>query len=337
MTAMLRSRSTLAIAFFVLVMALSPLVLSTFNIERVAAEVLFLAIIGLSFTFLSSLVGMVSLAQTALAAAAGYTVAYGTTRGHWPIGVTLVAAIAVAAVIGALFGLVATRTTGISFLVITLAMGLMVNKFALQNKGITNGFTGINAVHGPKLLGLNLDKGVHRFYAELAVGTLLYLGLRAIASSHFGATLAAIRDNPTRMKSLGYAVQLHRIVAFVIAAVVAAIGGIFAVWYRVRIDPTSANLSQAINLLIICVLGGIARLEGAVVGAALFVVLRTYAANVTDRFNTLIGAALLAVALGAPDGLTGLGTRMSAGVRNRRGRLAAPLTQPAVLLQGETQ
>jgi branched-chain amino acid transport system permease protein len=336
-----RSRLPVVPFGFLVAAAAMPFYLSRFNVERVAAEALVLSIVGLSFVLLSSVVGMVSLSQTAIAAVAGYTVAYGTAIRHWPVVAAVVIAIVMAVAVGLVFGLVATRTSGIYFLVITLAMGLVVNKFALQNRSITNGSTGINRVHGPKLLGLNLDNGIHRFYALLVVAVLIYVGLRAVSSSHFGATLHAVRDNPTRMRSLGYSVQSHRVVAFMIAALVAAIGGIFGAWYRGRIDPTSASLGQAIDLLIVCVLGGMTRLEGAFIGAGVFVSLRTYAADFTGRFNTLIGVALLIIALVAPDGLRGIAHRVATALRGGRTR-PAPATDdlvsnqiPATIQQGE--
>jgi branched-chain amino acid transport system permease protein len=295
-----------------------PFVVSDFNIGRVGAEALFVAIIALSFTFLSATSGMVSLAQTALATIAGYSVAYSTASHKWPVALGVIAAIGLSMTAGLIFGLVATRTSGIYFLMITLAMGLVVNKFALQNRGITNGFTGINSVHGPRLGGINLDNGIHRYYVELVVVALVYAALRLLNNSHFGSTLHAVRDNPTRMRSLGFAVDRHRIAAFTVAAAIAGIGGIFSAWNRGRVDPTAASLGQAIDLLIACVLGGLSQLEGALVGAVVFVVLRTYASDVTTRFNTFIGVALLAVALANPDGLSGLARRVGRHLRARR-------------------
>lgn len=295
-----------------------PFVVSDFNIGRVGAEALFVAIIALSFTFLSATSGMVSLAQTALATVAGYTVAYSTASHKWPVALGVMLAIALSMTAGLIFGFVATRTSGIYFLMITLAMGLVVNKFALQNRGITNGFTGINSVHGPRIAGLNLDKGVHRYYAELVVVVLVYTALRLLNASHFGSTLHAVRDNPTRMRSLGFAVDRHRIAEFTFAAAIAGVGGVFAAWNRGRVDPTSASLGQAIDLLIACVLGGLSHLEGALVGAVVFVVLRTYASDVTPRFNTFIGVALLAIALANPDGLSGLARRLGRHLRAQR-------------------
>jgi branched-chain amino acid transport system permease protein len=335
MKSFLGSRIPVGLIGFAAVCAAMPLYLSDFNVERVAAEALALSIVALSFVFLTALVGMVSLSQTAIAAVAGYVVAYGTATRHWPFVTTIIVAIGLATLVGVVFGLVATRTSGIYFLVITLAMGLVVNRFALQNRGITNGSTGINKVHGPHVFGIDLDNGIHRFYAVLGGAIAIYLVLRTISRSHFGATLQAVRDNPTRMRSLGYSVQLHRVAAFTLASVVAAIGGIFGVWYRGRIDPTSANLGQAIDLLIICVLGGITRLEGAFVGAAVFVVLRTYASDFTDRFNTLIGLALLIIALVAPDGLSGIAGRMASKLSAHKGATSDIPIHHTINTQGE--
>ena len=89
----------------------------------------------------------------------------------------------------------------------------------------------------------------------------------------FGLTLQGVRDDPTRMRALGYNVALHRTLAFAFGALIAGIAGILSVWWNTRISPNSINLGQTIDVLVIAVIGGLLRLEGAWIGALVFVLL----------------------------------------------------------------
>jgi hypothetical protein len=109
-----------------------------------------------------------------------------------------------------------------------------------------------------------------------------------------------LRDEPARMRALGFNVTRHRILAFTLAAFVAAIAGILSVWYNRRITPGSINLAQTIDVLIIAVIGGLYRLEGAWVGALTYALLDNYSRDWTptvgdvlgpERFNTILGYA----------------------------------------------
>ena len=146
--------------------------------------------------------------------------------------------------------------------------------------------------------------------------------LRYVARTPFGLALQGIRDDPVRMRSLGFNVALHRTLAFALAGFVAAVGGILFVWWNGQIAPASIGLGPTIDVLIIAVIGGLYRLEGAWLGAFVFVVLNNYApgrsASSAPRFNTLIGVIFLVIVLVSPDGLIGLWERAAAW-RHRRG------------------
>ncbi len=126
---------------------------------------------------------------------------------------------------------------------------------------------------------------------------LVYLALRYLVRTPFGLALQGVRDDPIRMGSLGYNVAVHRTVAFGVAGFVAALGGVLFVWWNGHIDPASINIGATIDLLVICVIGGLYRLEGAWVGAIAFVVIQNYVRTddlpvVGGTFHTLIGVAL---------------------------------------------
>jgi len=124
--------------------------------------------------------------------------------------------------------------------------------------------------------------------------------------------LQGIRDNPRRMASLGYHVTAHRVAAYAVSGLLAAVGGVLLVWYNGRISPGTVNLAQMIAILIVAVLGGMKHPIGAFIGALVYVLLQNFAIDlfVRERFNLVIGGVFLAIVLFSPDGLLGLWAKL---------------------------
>ena len=143
--------------------------------------------------------------------------------------------------------------------------------------------------------------------------------MRYVTRSPFGIALQGIRDDPPRMRSLGYNVPLHRTLAFTLGAFVASIAGILSVWFNTQISPGSINIAQTIAVLIIAVIGGLSRLEGAWLGAIAYTLIDYYSRQDAPtlglwinkgRFATIIGIVFLLIVLLSPDGLIGIGHKL---------------------------
>ena len=163
------------------------------------------------------------------------------------------------------------------------------------------------------------------------MAVLVFLGLGAVSRTAFGLGLQGVRDEPARMRALGFDVRLHRTVAFGLAAFVAGVAGVMSVFYNGRITPGSINLGQTIDILIIAVIGGLYRLEGAWIGALTYALIDNYSrewvpevGNVLGpaRFNTLIGVLFLIIVLASPGGIIGIWERGATklGRPRRKGR-----------------
>jgi branched-chain amino acid transport system permease protein len=303
--------AALALVFAVV----APELLSSYWISALLTQALFLGIVAASLIFLSAYGGMLSLAQVSVYGIAGFVLGNATTNGNtkglnlgwnpwW--GVLLGIVIAVAA--GLLFGALASRSIGIYFLMITLTYSVIANLSFGQVTDVS-GFGGISGISTPHLIG-SADAHQNRlYYVALGVALAVYALLRYIVRTPFGMTLQGVRDDPVRMASLGYNVVLHRTIAFGFASFIAAIAGVLFVWWNGHIDPTSIGLANTINVLVIAVVGGLYRIEGAWVGAVFFVVLNNYSQQISfigPRFATLIGAIFLVIVLVSPGGLVGL-------------------------------
>ena len=295
----------IVIALFLLTF---PLFASQFLVVQIGIQSLFLGIVALSLIFLAGYAGMVSLAQMALYGASSYVLAILTVTYGLPWFIGVIAGLIFATLLAAIFALISVRTQGIYFIMITLAEAMLLFYYADQDRIFTNGHTGINGVLAPAVGPLVITDPNTFYYLTLIIAALVYLGLRYLVRSPFGLALQGIRDNAQRMQSLGFNVYAHRVAAFTLAGFIAGIAGILGTWYDGAISPGSIDLTRTINILVIAVLGGLSYFEGAFVGAAFFVLVTTYASSFTDRFNTLIGLAFLAVALFFPAGLIGLST-----------------------------
>jgi branched-chain amino acid transport system permease protein len=284
-----------------------PLVANQYWIVQVGIRALWLGTVGLSLVFLAGYGGMVSLAQTAVYGVAGYGVAatsvkYGLS---WPVAIPVGVVVAVA--FSAVVGLVSVRAQGVYFLMITLACSVTAYYFALQAPTVTNGHTGFTGVSAPYLKGVfDLSEPRQFYYAALILAALAYLGVRYLATTPFGTALQGVRDNPERMRALGYRIETIRLVAFCIAGLVAALGGVVAVYYNGQISPDSINVTRTVDILVVTVLGGLRRPAGAFVGAVLFALLANFASDYTDRYNTVIGLVFLLVIWFSPTGVLGL-------------------------------
>jgi len=296
-----------------------PLLVSPFFAFQIGGQSLALGLIALSLTFLGGYGGMVSLAQLSVAGVAGYMVAIlGTSIDPislgWPWWLAVVFAVLIAMGFATFVGWLSVRTEGIYTIMITLAIGVAFYYLTLQNYSLFAGHRGFNQVHAPVVLGVSLRDAVPFYYVSLTCALAGYFFIRYLVRAPFGIALQGVRDNPRRMRALGFHVTAHRVAAYTVAGLLAAVGGVLMVWYNNQISPESTGLGRMIDILVIAVLGGMRHPIGAFIGAIVFVLLQNFAIDLIDRerFNLVIGGVFLAIVLFSPDGLLGLWAQLRA-------------------------
>jgi branched-chain amino acid transport system permease protein len=324
-------------AAILLVLALGPLVFTDFYLSAVVTKGLWLGIAAASLIFLAAYVGMVSLGQVALYGIAGFTMANLVTADGgsdiaWNPWLGTLVGVVVAVGIGLFFGAISNRSYGIYFLMITLAFAVITYYFFAQVTELS-GFGGVNNVERPGVVSNPVGDPANLFYIALAASAVIYLVIRYVGRSPFGLALQGIRDDPSRMRSLGYNVPLLRMLAFGLGALIASVAGILSVWWNTRISPGSIDLTRTLDVLIIAVIGGLYRLEGAWVGALVFAALDNWTRGleiIGTRFNTVIGVIFLAIVLLSPRGLMGIWESITALAARRLGsaRTAQPPVSP---------
>jgi branched-chain amino acid transport system permease protein len=213
---------------------------------------------------------------------------------------------------------------------ITLAIGVAFYYLVLQNYSVFNGFQGLREIYPPKVLGVAWRDPVPFYFLCLACAMAGYFLVRWVVRAPFGIALQGIRDNPRRMEALGYHVVAHRVAAYALAGLLAAVGGVLLVWYNGLITPGSVSISWLINILVVAVLGGMRHPMGAFLGAIVFVLLQTFAIDLIDRerFNLLIGGVFFAIVLFSPDGLLGLWAALRSRLGSRPGMTSNQRRQP---------
>jgi branched-chain amino acid transport system permease protein len=344
----------LALGALILVVVWPAAGLSAYWSHQILIETFFYGIAASSLIFLSAYGGMVSLAQTALFGIAGVIIGNlattggpgGTSKGlhlGWDPTVALIVAVVMTTAIGLLFGAVAARSAGIYFLMITLTYSVIAT-YALGQVTKISGFSGIGGInrYTPGWIGNIIDHPNRLYYVALGVAIAVYVLIRYLVRTPFGLTLQGVRDDPVRMASLGYDVPLHRTMAFGFSAFLASLGGILYVWWSGQIAPGNVDLPETINLLVMAVIGGLVRIEGAWLGAFAFIVIQNYVRDFKvpglsfggtlfgGSFNTIIGIIFVAIVLVSPDGLLGLWGRLFPGARSGWRRLARATTvEPA--------
>ncbi|MBV9240241.1 MAG: branched-chain amino acid ABC transporter permease [Xanthobacteraceae bacterium] len=294
------ARIALVVAVILALLIALPFGLTRYQVG-LATEILIYGILAMSIDILAGFAGRTSLAHGALFGVSAYVVLYAvSTLGFSPALAVLLGVVAATAT-AALFALVAARTAGVYFLLLTLALGMIVWGICLRWTDVTGGENGLRG---------NLRMGSLRDYA---VFYWVVLGCAAAASfamwrlvrSPFGLTLRGIRDSESRMRSLGYNVYLHLVVGFTISGLFAGIAGALYAFFNSFVSPTTVALTQSVQGLLMAITGGIGTLFGAFIGSATILMLENVVSSYTERWQTVLGLTFIFVMIFAPEGIVG--------------------------------
>jgi branched-chain amino acid transport system permease protein len=291
-------------ALLILLLAVPPF-LSSFLLALVT-QALILAILSMSLDVILGYTGLASLGHAAYLGLGAYAVGILSTKygtGFWAV---LGAGVLLAATVAAVFGLVALRATGVYFLMITLALGMVVWGLAHRWVSMTQGDNGISSVPRPNLgLPWSFTDAVPFYYLALVASLLAFAVLRVVVSSPFGQTLVGIRESESRMRTLGYHVWLHKYIGFVIAGAVGGFAGVLWAYYNGFVSPADLELTSSVKVLLMVALGGRGTLYGPALGAGLIVVLENLVSVYTHRWLLILGAVYIGTIVYAPEGIVG--------------------------------
>jgi branched-chain amino acid transport system permease protein len=308
-------RATIAAAVVILFAAALPLGLSSYQIG-LATEVLIFGILAMSIDILAGFAGRTSLGHGAIFGVSTYVVVYASAQAGFSPIVAFVLGVLAATAVAAIFALLAVRTSGVYFLLLTLALGMIVWGICLRWTEVTGGENGIRGDVRPAML------TAHRnfYWLVLAAAAVLSYAMWRFVRSPFGLTLQGIRDSESRMQSLGYDVPLHLFIGFTVSGFFAGIAGAFYAFFNNFVSPSTVALAQSVEGLLMAIVGGIGTLFGAFVGAATIIVLENTVSAYTERWPTVLGLTFIAVMIFAPRGIVGTIGIVLAGGKRPRGK-----------------
>jgi branched-chain amino acid transport system permease protein len=320
----------IAIALAVMALIAVPYAVREVYYVNIASQILLYAIFALGLSVLVGYAGLVSLGHAGLFGVASYAVAYLLAAGHSHV-LAITAALFIGALATAGFAALSLRATGISFIMITLALGEILWGLAYRWISITNGDNGISVATRPAPFGLSLASARPFYDATLLVFIVAVAAVAIFVRSPFGAALAGTRDQPRRMNALGYHVWMIRFGAFMFSGLLTTIAGILFVYYTEFISPQTLALPASAEGLLMVISGGAGTLLGPVFGAALVVIVKNVVSAYIARWNFMLGAIFVAIVVFMPEGLVPGATRLSRAAwqaLNRHSKPAAPVPIP---------
>jgi branched-chain amino acid transport system permease protein len=306
-TAGRRRAVTLAVGglLLALVPPVAALTDQPFYLDLVRRMMIF-AIAAVSLDLILGYGGMVSFGHAAYLGIGAYAVGipayHGITNGFVQLGLAVAASALVALVIGA----ISLRTSGVYFIMITLAFAQMLYYLgiSLETYGGDNGMrlAARSRFGGP----IDLAQPATFYYVVLAILVLLLVAGRRLVASRFGMVIRAAKANEPRARAIGFSTAWYKLTAFVIAGGTAGLAGALLANQTEYLTPDFMHWTRSGEIMFMVILGGMGSLFGPVIGAVVLLLLEDVLSALTAHWQIILGPILILVVLFAKRGLFGL-------------------------------
>ncbi|MBN8534214.1 MAG: branched-chain amino acid ABC transporter permease [Rhizobiales bacterium] len=273
-----------------------------------ATRILIYAIAAASLNLVLGFGGMVSFGHAAFFGLGGYVVGilyhhfiaseplFGVISGSNALLITLPAAMLVTGLMAAAIGALSLRTSGVQFIMITLAFAQMLFFFFAALK-VYGGDDGLIIRRRNTLFDFNMRDDVNFYFLCLfLMGAVFFLKWR-IVNSRFGRALSAIRQNERRMQASGLSPYGYKLVAFILSGIGTGLAGALMANYLRFVSPDMLHWTKSGELMIMVILGGVGTIFGPFFGAGALVLLETGLAGITEHWQVILGPILLIVVL----------------------------------------
>lgn len=270
---------------------------------EIGSRVLVFALAAASLDLLVGYAGMVSFGHAMFLLCGGYAVGILAKEDivsgllQWPV------ALASSAALAAVIGVLALRTGGIYFILLTLAFSQMVF-YVFTGLSTYGGDEGMQVYPRSQFFGLlDLGNPDTMYLVALVVVSAGFFLLQRVVSSPFGLVLQGCRQNETRMRALGYETFWYKLLAFVISGAICGLAGALLANVTGFVSPEYGSWQRSGELLVMVILGGMGTLSGPLVGAVALIALETVISEKTDHWPLILGPTLVLVAIWLPHGL----------------------------------
>lgn len=278
----------------------APLLFDSFTIGLMTLALVF-GLFAMSIDLLSGYAGTVTLGHAGILAAAAYGVGWVVNNTDGGIGPQVLLGMGAALVVTAVFAAMAMRTSGVYFIMLTLAQGLIIWGLSIRLSRFTGAENGLRGLRRPE----TVASTTQYFYLTLAVtllgGALLWIVVR----SPFGLAVRGLRESESRLRMLGYNTSLFKFYVFMVSGFFAAVAGILFAYLNEFISPSAAELTTSATGVLMVILGGAGTLIGPLVGSFIIVFVRNEVSLHVDRWPTVLGLIFIVTMLFARQGIVG--------------------------------
>ena len=272
-------------------------------------RIVILALAAVSLNLILGYGGMISFGHAAYLGIGAYSVGvlafYGVTNGWLQWGVAMAASAVMALAIGA----VSIRTSGIYFIMITLAFTQMLYYLAIS-LDVFGGDDGMRLKARSDFSGLlDLSSPVQLYYLALALMLLAVFFVRRVVNSRFGVVLRAAKSNEGRVRAIGFSPYPYRLAAFVVAGAICGLAGALYVNHTNYVTQSFMSWGQSGDLMFIVILGGMGTSAGPVLGAFALLLLEELLKGWTEHWQVILGPLLVLSVIFFRRGLAGIFAR----------------------------
>jgi len=304
----------LAWLFCVLALAVLPAVVAALDQPyylELARRVMIFAIAAVSLDLILGYGGMVSFGHAAYLGIGGYAVGilafYGVTNGWLQLGVAIGASALVAAAIGA----VSIRTSGVYFIMITLAFTQMLYYLGISLDQF-GGDDGMRLKTRSDFGFLDLGNPVQFYYVVLVLMLAAIYLTQRLVNSRFGMVIRAAKSNESRTRAIGVSPYPYRLLAFVIAGAMGGVAGALLVNQTAYLTPDFMHWTRSGEIMFMVILGGMASAAGPLAGAAALLVVEDVLSSWTQHWQVILGPLLVLSVIFFRRGLAGIFSRHDA-------------------------
>jgi branched-chain amino acid transport system permease protein len=297
-----RHRVLVAILFLALFPWIAPY-------EALAVNILIFGLFAMGFNLIYGYAGMLSFGHAALFGLGAYGCGVPIAKFGAPWFLALPLGMCIAGLAAAVIGWFATRSRGIYFAMVTLALSQVVYYVAFQWVSLTGGEDGLRGVSVPSIaiLGvrLNLLEPTTKYYGVLIIVALALWIFSRILNSPFGAVLEAIRENERRAQACGYDVQRTRWLAFILSGLFSGLAGALYALHLSIVPIETLNYFTSAIVLMMTLLGGMGTFFGPFLGALVYLLLQDVVTVITVHWQLVVGVLFVFLILFFPRGIWG--------------------------------
>jgi branched-chain amino acid transport system permease protein len=291
----------LALGIMIVFIAVAPFFLYPVFLMKLLCFALF----ACAFNLLIGYVGLLSFGHAAYFGMGGYIGGHAAKVWGLTPELAILSGAAVACVLGAAFGWLAIRRSGIYFAMITLALAQMVYFFCLQAP-FTGGEDGIQAIPRGSLFGaISLSSDMAMYWTVAAIFLIGFLLIHRIVHSPFGQVLKAIRENEPRATSLGYRTDDYKLMAFTLSATLAGVAGATKSLVFGIATLTDVHWTMSGEVVLMTLVGGLGTVFGPVIGATVIVTMQNYLAEMGAWVTVIQGIIFVTCVLAFRRGIVG--------------------------------